>query len=264
MFGQDCLKGTHYFTGRGLYLKKPTAIAELQAPPAHLVEGYQRCNPPGVPMFYAASKRVGALLEIGVTEGSVVYLGQWMGRDRIPVNKIFDSNESKSSTLSGPNDDLLLAFLDTQFTRRIHENFANDYKFTAAIAQQLTSGFPPNDEHDVHADGHVALEYPSVRGLDLWYNTAMHAGFAAERLELLHVMELRVLSHNGDSVRVEVLDTATSFDEGAIQWSSDPSRLPTLLQEHRGVPFVYDGQKWNLQLFDGPVTPDHVDALLVD
>jgi len=34
--------------------------------------------------------------------------------------------------VSGPNDDLLLAYLDTLFTKRIHSTFADDYKFTAA------------------------------------------------------------------------------------------------------------------------------------
>ncbi|MEJ8664507.1 MULTISPECIES: RES domain-containing protein [Pseudomonas] len=248
--------------------EKPLKISELQAPPAHLVRGYQRCNPPLTPMFYAASQRAGALLETRVSEGDIVYLSQWIAKDKIPVNRIFDSEQNQAvdgypaAAFSGPNDDLLLTYLDTQFTRRIHASFADDYKFTAAIAQFLTCNFPKNDEHAVSDDGHVALMYPSVLGLDAWHNTAMHADFASERLELLHVMELGVLYADDDFVRVNILDTATSFEAGVICWSSDPSRVPTLLEKNRGVPFAYDGRKWSVQLFEGPVTASYVEALL--
>lgn len=247
---------------------KPLKITELQAPPVHVVDGYQRCNPPRIPMFYAASRRIGALLETRVIAGDTVYLSQWIGRNRIPVNRIFDSEENQKingqATLRGPHEDLLLTYFDTQFTRRIHESFADDYKVTAAIAQQLTTNFTANDEHDIHVDGHVALKYPSVFGLDAWHNTAMHADFANERLDLLHVMELRVIACSEDSIQVEVLDTATNFEDGMIHWSSDPSRVPTILKDDRAVPFVHDGKKWNLQLFNGPVTLEYLDALLRD
>lgn len=249
---------------------KPVKITELHAPPAHLVCGYQRCNPPLTPMFYAASQRAGALLETRVSEGDTVYLGQWVAKDSIPVNRIFDSEENQAVggkpavALSGPNDDLLLTYLDTQFTRRIHSSFADDYKFTAAIAQFLTCNFLKDDEYTIGDDGHVALKYPSVLGLDTWHNTAMHAEFANERLELLHVMELKVLSVNDNSIRVDILDTATSFEAGVIYWSSDPSLVPTLLEKNRDVPFIFDGRQWNIKLFEGPVTAAYVEALMTN
>lgn len=250
--------------------EKPVNITELHAPPAHLVRGYQRCNPPLTPMFYAASQRAGALLETRISEGDTVYLSQWIAKDRIPVNRIFDSEENQAvngmpaSAFSGPNDDLLLAYLDTQFTRRIHASFADDYKFTAAIAQFLTCNFRKEDEHTIRDDGHVALKYPSVLGLETWHNTAMHAEFASERLELLHVMELKVLSVNDNSIQVDILDTATDFEAGVICWSSDPSLVPTLLEKNRAVPFIFEGGKWNLKLFEGPVTAAYVEALLLN
>jgi len=248
--------------------EKPVKITELHAPPAHLVCGYQRCNPPLTPMFYAASQRAGALLETRVCEGDTVYLSQWIARNLIPVNRIFDSEENQAvdgklaAALSGPNDDLLFTYLDTQFTKRIHASFADDYKFTAAIAQFLTCNFNKDDDHTIGDDGHVALKYPSVLGLDTWHNTAMHAEFASERLDLLHVMELKVLSVDDNSIRIDILDTATSFEAGVISWSSNPSLVPTLLEKDRAVPFIFDGRKWNLQLFEGPVTAAYVEALL--
>ncbi|WP_373413675.1 RES family NAD+ phosphorylase [Ensifer aridi] len=249
---------------------KPTRTAELQAPPANLVTGYQRCNPPGVPMFYAASRRIGALAEARVEAGELIYLSQWIGRTPIPLNRIFDSEENQvvsgvdMSTVHGPNDDILLAYLDTQFTKRIHSTFADDYKFTAAIAQQLTTNFTPDEFHDIREDGCVALKYPSVWGLERFHNTAMHASFASERLELLHVMELKILSVEDVEISVEVMDTAVEFNSGEIIWSSNPNLVPTLLNDARSVPFVSDGRKWNLQMHDGTVTPEFIKLLMAD
>ncbi|MQB43035.1 RES family NAD+ phosphorylase [Rhizobium sp. ICMP 5592] len=241
--------------------EKPRFISELQAPPAKYVTGFQRCNPPGVPMFYAASRRIGALIESRVTVGETVYLSEWIGRDNIPVNRIFDGEYQ--STLSGDNDDLIITYLDTQFTRRIHETFADDYKFTAAIAQQLTSKFEPG-HHNIAEDGYVALKYPSVLDLELSHNTAMPASFAAERLDLLHVMELRVISSCATDVVVEVTDTAVRFDDGSLQWTSNPNLVPALLNDNRSVPFVWDGMRWNRSLHDGAITPAYIQSLMAN
>lgn len=46
-------------------------------------------------MFYVASRRIGALVEARVEVGEIVYLSQWIGRDEIPVNRIFDDEENK-------------------------------------------------------------------------------------------------------------------------------------------------------------------------
>ncbi|MCR6658713.1 MAG: hypothetical protein NVV72_04975 [Asticcacaulis sp.] len=252
---------------------KPNLITELQAPPVEFVQGFQRCNPPGIPMFYVASRRIGALVEARVEVGEIVYLSQWIGRDEIPVNRIFDDEENKkvpgvdTSTISGPNDDIILTYLDTQFTKRIHSTFANDYKFTSAIAQNLTSKFPPNKFHDVRDDGYVALKYPCVLGLENCHNTAMHASFATERLDLLHVMELEIIEVQGNEVSVQVLDTAIDFSGGTINWSGNPNLIPSLLGvdgERKGVLFIFDGQKWNLHLHDGPITPEYIKLLLLD
>ena len=260
--------GELFFRVRRTNGSRPTFVSELQAPPAHLVRGYQRCNPPEVPMFYASSKRIGALIEARVQAGETVYLSQWIGRDQIPVNRVFDSEENQTvpgvdqSTIHGPNDDLVMTYLDTQFTKRIHPTFSDDYKFTSAIAQQLTSNFPENDFHDVRKDGHVALKYPSVFALEDCHNTAMHANFASERLELLHVMEANVQSVDGDTVSIAILDNAINFPDGRIEWLGDIKQVPALRPENRAVPFRFNGQQWKLELHDGDVTSAYVDALI--
>ncbi len=249
---------------------KPRHVSELKAPPAELVTGYQRCNPPGIPMFYAASRRGGALAEARVEIGEVVYLSQWIGRSGIPLNRIFDSEENQMvpgvdmSAVYGPNDDMVLAYLDTQFTKRIHSTFSDDYKFTAAIAQQLTTNFSPDEGHDIREDRCVALKYPSVWGLERFHNTAMHANFASERLELLHVMELKVLSVEELDISVEVIDTAIEFENGGLNWSSNANLVPALLDGKRNVPFIFDGRKWNLRIHDGAVTPEYMRLLMAD
>src|SRR5690606_26047269 len=88
---------------------KPQKISDLQAPPIQNVLGYQRCNPPGIPMFYAASRRIVALQETRVKKGQIVYLSQWIAPNQIPVNRIFDSEENQKvngqlPTISGAND----------------------------------------------------------------------------------------------------------------------------------------------------------------
>jgi hypothetical protein len=249
---------------------KPIVVSELQAPPAEFVTGYQRCNPPSVSMFYAASKRVGALVEARVEVGDIVYLSQWIGRDRMPVNLIFDATANQvvpgvdNSTMQGPNNEIVQTYLDTQFTRRIHATFADDYKFTAAIAQQLTTNYPPNEKHHVRNDRFVALKYPSVLGIEIWHNTVMHASFALERLDLLHVMELRIIGVVENDIAVEVLDTAISFLDGGIHWSGSSDMLPRILGKDRGVPFISDGTKWNIMLHGEPITPEFIRALMLD
>jgi hypothetical protein len=77
-------------------------------------------------------------------------------------------------------------------------------------------------------------------------------------------MELRVISANEDDISVEVLDTAVRFTDSNIEWSGNPNSVPTMLGEHRSVPFIFDGTRWNLHLYDGTVTPEYIKLLLAD
>ncbi|NTB99093.1 RES family NAD+ phosphorylase [Agrobacterium tumefaciens] len=249
---------------------KPNSVKELHAPPANLVTGYQRCNPPGIPMFYGASKRIGAIYETRVEAGDTICLSQWIGNESIPVNKIFDSEENQEilgverSSIEGPNDDILLAYLDTQFTKRIHTTFADDYKFTSAIAQELTCGFTPDEKRGIKDDGFIALKYPSVLNANLSYNTAMHSSFAADRLELIHVMEIKVLSINGTEVDIEIIDTSNDIQNGCIIWSGRTDLVPEIISEPRGVPFIFDGRRWSLLMHEGPITREYINMLMTD
>ena len=262
--------GELFFRVRRTDGTKPKFITEIGAPPSEVVTGYQRCNPPGTPMFYAASRRIGALIEARAAIDETIYLSQWIGEIAIPVNKVFTYEATDETPMlppyipPGPNDDLVLTHIDTLFTRRIDSAFSDDYKFTAAIAQQLTSKFVRDSDFEIHRDGHVALRYPSVLGIEDWYNTAMHGSFASDRLVPIHIMELKILSLDGLNISVQILDTATKFEDGEIHWTADPTLVPALIGSAPGPGFVFTGNDWQLQLHDATVTPDVLRALFAE
>jgi hypothetical protein len=262
--------GEVFFRVRRNLSNKPASVEELAAPPAKFVMGYQRCNPPGIPMFYASSTRLGALLESRLELGEKVYIGQWIGKDQMPVNRIFDTPENQSvpgvdpSTVHGPNDDLLITHFDTLFTKRVHFDFSDDYKFTSAIAQHLTSHFPPNNEHNVHDDGFVALKFASVADIGRTHNTAMHASFAKERLELLHVIECEIMTVAEDHIGIRVTDNAVNIEGGMIEWSGKPNLVPAFRDGAKSVPFRFDGKAWKLELHQGDITDPLIEALLAE
>ena len=241
--------------------QRPSLFNDLFAPPPNLITGYQRCNRPGQSVFYASSRRMTALLECRVKVGDMAYLGQWMCKGPFPVNRYLEAKDNWEGHLT-PQGEALLSHFDTLFTRRVDATFSNDYKFTAAISEFLTSGLPSGEELDIRADKNVALRYPSVVSYDGSYNTAMSDGMARERLDLLHVMELRILDVKDNAVRVSVLDNGFGRKNGSIEWTGVASSIP-MPRDPRGVIFIHQGGgEWNITVRDGDVTAEEVDAIL--
>lgn len=253
-----------FFRARKNPNTKPLAVRELAAPPSELITGFQRCNPPGVPMFYSSSRRITALLECDVKPGDIVYISQWIGKDKIPVNRIFETGFDNGDFAYEEVEDILLLYFDTIFTKRIHKEFSDDYKFTAAVSQFLTSNFPKGPEFDIRVDGNVAIRYPSVLDRDNAFNTAMHSIFADDRLELLHVMELLIRERSEADVLAEVSDNAIQFDDGEIQWSGDRNKIPQFREKTRAVPFIFDGSRWQLALHAGEISGIDLQAILYE
>lgn len=255
----QALPSHSYFRVRPNPPMRPETWAQLGAPPADRVLGYQRCNPPGVPMFYAASRRIAALLECRVKPGDRVYLSQWMSRRLIPANAVFDANADAPT--SGTDFDLVLNFLDTLMTRPIAGPFSDQYKLTSAIAQQLTTKFPADKDLDTGEDGRVALFYPSVLDGETGFNIAMHSSFAQERLDLLHVMELDVVEDQ-DGLSFIALDNAVPSSNQTLCWANTPHRLPKL-REFRDAPFLVleDGIR-RVPTYETPVDDGVLPALL--
>jgi len=252
-----------YFRARVCNELKPSKVSELKAPPAELVKGFQRCNPPGAPMFYCAANRITALLECNVKEGDVVYLSQWAGREPAPVNTIMSSDTNNNFNMQMTAREInFYTYIDTIFTRPVHKTFSNVYKITSAATEVLTTGYKSMKERYIGEDGTVGILYPSVANIENSYNCAFHASFADSRMELLHVMELVVKSRDGKKVAVEVTDNAIEFLDGNIEWLNDSSSVPKRRKNNDSLEFISNGRSWLIPISDTNPTSEEIDALM--
>lgn len=230
---------------------RPIDISEIIAPKPEFVSGFQRCNAPHDPKFYCSSRRIGALRECRVKEGDVVYLSQWMGAGRLPLNKILDTSVT-AELLDAASDaeSTFYTYLDTIFTRRIHETFSNDYKFSAAIARHLSENYPQGD-HEVGVDGWAGLRYPSVVDIENSYNIAFPSHFALTRLELQHLLELRVEQVLEDEILVTFLGAAADVEEGKICWTESARCVPMLSErEDKAALLRSNGKRWKVAMLE--------------
>lgn len=234
--------------------KKITKVEEISAPPDSVVVNYQRCNPPGQSRFYAASTRMTAIKESRCEVGEVIYMGQWINKATYPVSAALSTNENAFNFESKNHEDILYTYFDALFTRRIHATFSNDYKLTAALSEILMTNVPRNIEN-VGEDGRVALKFPSTvnHGIDV-HNTVMHPAFLARNFDLMHALECRVVSASTGGLTIEVMDTASHFDDGKILWTGSKDMLPRLLDSERGRLFIND--KGVARLVPIDFTPD--------
>lgn len=240
--------------------QRPRTSDELGAPPAHVVTGYQRCNPPGVPMFYGASRRITAIKECRVKAGDIFYLSQWGPHSYYPVNLLFDSRIGIGPE-SDSNSEFVCSYFDTLMTRPIHDSFSNQYKITSAIAQGLTKNFSPAESSDVAADGLIALFYPSVFDPENSFNVAMHASFARERLGLLHVTEIVAIA-SGAGLEFRALNNARPKLGGALEWTNSPDKLPELRRHRDAAMFINWGGVAAMPYVDEPVEDGYLRKLL--
>lgn len=207
---------------------KPKHVSALGAPKSEYVTGFQRCNAPGKPKFYAASKRKIALAEIGAKRGDTVFLSQWALRKgkSLATNSILCDDVAQSmSDKASHGDQSLIAHLDTIFTKRIHSDFSSDYKFTAAATEILTNHFPTTEGA---TDGKVGLVYPSVFDRKNSYNTAVAKEIADSHFEPIHVLEAEVCDVRGTDFSLKIIDTSYDFRDGTIHWNGSAKHLPAL------------------------------------
>ncbi|UWS06407.1 RES domain-containing protein [Phaeobacter inhibens] len=256
-----------YFRVRRKTGSKVRKIEELTAPRADLVTGYQRCNAPGDPVFYAATDRLTALKEARAKPGDNIYLSQWIAKKPIPLNIIFapDYRYRYFNELS-PAQTTLCVFFDTLFTRQISPDFSDDYKLTAAIAKRLMNNYDPSPGSDIRADRSVGLRYSSVFSRETNYNVALKAEFANERLQLYHVLQAKVIEIGEDDVpRIEVIDSASVFQGEEVIWSGDSKLLPrSVVSGERRALFAFDNGIWKVPMLEGDITPEVVRAFLCE
>lgn len=224
-----------FFRVRANPKNKITKVSELLAPPRECVAGYQRCNGPSEPKFYAASRRVAALIECRVQEGNIVYLSQWMPQNPILTNTSLNPLHPAAEFYE-PINDVAYTFLHGQFSRRIDPLFSDDYKITAAAATMLTPNFQTRDID--HKDDGIAMEYPSVVDIEDSYNTVFSPKIAARDLKLLHVMELRITGVEHKEIRAEITDTSRLIHDGEIDWREPGLQLPKPRKKNAKPPFI--------------------------
>lgn len=255
-----------FFRSRICNYKEIDSINELCAPPAHLVVGFQRCNPPGKSMFYSSSKRITTLLECNVQVGDIVYLSQWMNKESTPTNMILSDNiKLKSNKKLNLEQQLIISYIDTLFTRPIHESFSNAYKLTSAITEIITSNFSSSKIHDVRNDGNIALIYPSILDKQGSYNTVFPHELAKDRLKALHVMKLQITKRNGRSIKVKILDNAREIINGRIIWLNDVNKVPLLKNtQKKGLLMQFTGKVWSIPISDSELTENYIEKLLME
>lgn len=258
----QCSAAENFFRARISNNTKLERVADLGAPPPELILGYQRCNPPGVPMFYSAAQRLTALLEIDVKPGDIVYLSQWLPKSPVPVNYVFDPQEFASRPEASAKEVLFHSYLDTIFTRPIGESFTDSYKITAAAATVLSTRFMENTKIGVAPDGTVGLRYPSIAHSYRTHNTAFHAGFARDRLQLFHATELKIVNRRDENLDVSIIDTALESLEGRVIWTGNPASIPVPRKIMNKQEVISNGRSWVLPVFEHLPTYDEIQSFL--
>lgn len=256
--GADCL-----FRVRRGAQKKISNISEILSPPPSAVSNYQRCNAPGEPLFYAASTRMAAIKESRTECGEIIYLGQWINHTNYPVNVVLMSDISNYNFVYREAEKVLYPYFDAIFTRRVHSTFSNDYKLTSALSEQLMTRVP-KEIKGVGDDGLVAMKYPSVANLGSnIHNTVMHPDFVKKHIQLKHLMEAEVIK-KGDDVSLKILDTATVFSDGIINWTEKKYHIPYLRQKNDTILFFNDNGTASLAMLQEEPDEYYIDRLLID
>lgn len=260
-FVRQAQSGESLFRVRPNPPSRPVRRSDLGAPPPEAVRGFQRCNPPGVPYFYAASRRITALKESRVSLGDVVYLSEWGGAYPFPACLVFDPKKLPMDGADASNN-VVQAYFDTLMTRRVAADFSDEYKLTAAITEQFTTKHFGGDASSVGEDGSLAVVYPSVFDRESSFNWAMPAAFAVERLMLRHVTELVVVKAP-DGMGFRALDNAITLDGENLTWTGDPDYLPALRQ-YKDVTVLkkLSEKAAGMPLVAKPLPPDYLMTLL--
>lgn len=231
-----CEAGSSFYRVRRNPHSKPEKVKDLREPPASKVVGFQRCNPPKKPIFYASNRLLTAALEVDILEGDIVYLTKWN------LNRPMHINVGVSSTYYEDNDGInrlipesskeIIDFFELLFTRKIHETFSHDYKITSAISEMLTAEHTPQRDGSEFrsSGGHIALTYKSVVdrtvvGTEEGENFSFHPKLVDEFMSLTEIIEAQVTSRNGMDFCLEIRDFSNTIDDEEINWSNDPTSV---------------------------------------
>jgi len=233
--------------------RKPSKLIEIREPPWEFVTGFQRCNSPGKPVFYASNRILTAALETNVVDGDTVYMSQWfltkpMRCNVAVMSELYDEHKEIDEILTSASIELI-EYFETLFTRPVHDTFSEQYKTTAAISEMLTGEFsralisPEVDDAFLSSDGHMGLAYKSVVDRAEGENLALHPTLVTEFCSIGNVIEARIISRSDSDIVLEVLDFSDTVTDGVLSWSNDPRSIP-FLDFSNGGSINYEGMKW--------------------
>lgn len=201
-----------------LHKDKPMKTTLLSYPPAHLVTGFQRANPPGRPMFYCGIDPRIPFFELNISSGDKIYLSKWSARKKFAATTV-EFGEGDNAL-----DVIVKTYLQTKLSQRIHEVFSSDYKITCAIAEKLSNGTVEKGKMPDMG----ALVYPTVSMAARPENLAIRPEIVDKCLILDYVQEYLVKEINGNNISLVEKDFANQFPDGSIQWKGRPGHLGKL------------------------------------
>lgn len=236
-----------FFRARIFNSEKLTKLNDIGAPPSHLIKNFQRCNPPQTAMFYAASKKISAILEIKPQKNDIVYLCEWVDLHKSRINTIFSYQFTRNNFATSAIEDLVYTYFDTKFTNNIHPQDSAKYKITSAIAQLLTTNFESNKINGRNTSG---LIYPSIVNIEDSYNIAYHAQEAIEIFQPINIVMIKILNISEHAVEFELIDNSINFTNNTINWNnnSDYIYLTKTKFTSKERKFIFKNGKWNLHV----------------
>lgn len=224
---------TRFYRGV-IHKNKPGNTSLFTYPPAEKVIDFQRCNPPGAPMFYCSAGLAPIFYELDVKEGDYVYASKWSIKSNFYLNQIVEKRGY--DTNNHPTKNMISTFFETKFSEPIHETFSTRYKVTAAIAKKM--GYGKVENQDIKIGGIV---YPSVSYPGTADNMAIFPEIVDECLQLDYVEEIEVMEVSGNEFKIEYRDFSSNFENNIINWAGrhkywnvKPGQLVTATAEPDG------------------------------
>lgn len=186
--------------------KTPTYVSSILAPQKKLVKGFQRCNPPQSPMFYASTCIERSLRECRANTGDFLFLSEWEVIEDLNITSVTTNIPDKLLH----SHSILFNFFADKFIQRIHHTFSYEYKLTAAITQVLLGVKKKNSSL-------AGISYPSVVSKKRGENFALLPEFQS-KLKLVKTQKVEIAKTTPlEYVWVEI-ESTTNFYNNRINW----------------------------------------------
>ncbi len=236
--------------------KKILHVTELGHPPASSVVSYQRCNPPGKPMFYCASHQATACYEIDAKVGDIEYVSCWAVKREFFTQVI---PPDQGEYVVDRRMETIATFFETKFSQPVHEVFSSQYKITSAITECVTVGAllesPEGSvvtKREAHKYGIGCILYPSVSSPRYAECLALHPGVVEQCTGLEYVEEFVITDVLNGAISIERKDVSSQFVAGCIHWTGKPLHWTPKRENYKIVATV-EADGWVVRYEDGTV-----------